>query len=110
VYKSIAGSKFDILHKELHPLLPVLLENLNRLLMSSHVGSNSFLKSLLIELALSIPVKLAVLLPHLHYLVRPILMALHSGAPDLVLQSLRLLEVSVENVSPQLLQPFMHHK
>ncbi len=107
MYKSIAGSKFDILARELHPLLPLILEQINRLLVSSHSAQ---VKHLLIELALSGPLKLAVQLPHAHLLVRPLLMALQSGTPELVVTGLRLLESLIENVSPQLLQAFTHHK
>jgi len=55
------------------PLLPVLLDNLNRLLAVSHKPA---MRELFVELCLTVPVRLSALLPHLHYLMRPLVLAL----------------------------------
>jgi hypothetical protein len=54
-------------------MLPVLLENLNRLLAVSH---KTVMRELFVELCLTVPVRLSALLPHLHYLMRPLVLAL----------------------------------
>ena len=59
--------------QEFLPLLPVLLDNLNRLLAVSH---KTTMRELFVELCLTVPVRLSALLPHLHFLMRPLVLAL----------------------------------
>ena len=58
------------------------------------------------ELCLTVPVRLSALLPHLHYLMRPLVLALQAG-PDLVSQGLRTLELCIDNLTPAFLDPIM---
>ena len=51
----------------------MLLDNLNRLLAVSHKPA---MRELFVELCLTVPVRLSALLPHLHYLMRPLVLAL----------------------------------
>jgi len=58
------------------------------------------------ELCLTVPVRLSALLPHLHFLMRPLVLALQAG-PDLVSQGLRTLELCIDNLTPNFLDPIM---
>ncbi len=58
-----------------------LLEGLNKLQNSSHTQS---MKELFVELALTIPVRLSLLLPCLPLWVKPLLLALESNSTELV--------------------------
>lgn len=50
--------------------------------------------------------RLSVLLPHLSYLMRPLVIALQ-GSPELVSQSLRTLELCVDNLNQEFLEPII---
>ena len=101
LFRSIGGGKFEALYREVLPLLQVLLETLNFLLLSSHKQQ---MRELFVELCLTVPVRLSVLLPHLSYLMRPLTIALHAG-PDLVSQSLKTLELCIDNLNQEFLEP-----
>jgi transformation/transcription domain-associated protein len=103
LFRSIGGGKFDQFFKEFLPLLPALLEGLNRLQNSSHSQN---MRDLFVELALSVPVRLSALLPCLRLLMRPLVIALDSGN-ELVLQGLRTLELCIDNLSPDFLDPIL---
>ena len=101
LFRSIGGGKFEILYQEVVPLLQVLLESLNSLLSAAH---KPIMRELFVELCLTVPVRLSVLLPHLSYLMRPLVIALHAG-PELVNQSLKTLELCVDNLNQEFLEP-----
>ncbi|KAJ3319442.1 hypothetical protein HDV06_006328 [Boothiomyces sp. JEL0866] len=101
LFRSIGGGKFELLYQEVLPLLQVLLESLNSLLQAAHKPQ---MKELFVELCLTVPVRLSVLLPHLSYLMKPLVIALHGG-PDLVSQSLRTLELCIDNLNHEFLEP-----
>ena len=103
LFRSIGGGKFDQFFKEFLPLLPALLEGLNRLQNSSHSQN---MRDLFVELALSVPVRLSALLPCLRLLMRPLVIALDSSN-ELVLQGLRTLELCIDNLSPEFLDPIL---
>lgn len=94
------GGRFERLYKEVLPLLPEMLENLNRQLLASE-GVN---RDMVVELCLTVPLRLTHLLPHLHYLMRPLALALRGG-PELVSQGLRTLELCIDNLTPDFLDP-----
>jgi len=73
LFRSIGVGKFELLYKEFFPLLPILLENFNRLLSVAHKPQ---MKELFVELCLTVPVRLSALLPHLHFLMKPLVYAL----------------------------------
>ncbi|KAI8907173.1 hypothetical protein EDD86DRAFT_232632 [Gorgonomyces haynaldii] len=103
LFRSIGGGKFETLYQEVFPLLQVLLENLNSLLAAA---KSSHMKELFVELCLTVPVRLSVLLPYLSYLMRPLVIALQAG-PELVSQSLRTLELCVDNLNQEFLEPII---
>ncbi|KAJ1517420.1 hypothetical protein HMI55_007110 [Coelomomyces lativittatus] len=103
LFRSIGGGRFELLYTEVLPLLPILLDNLNHLLYTSHTSS---IRDLLVELCLTVPVRLSVLLPYLSHLMRPLVLALQS-CPELVTQGLRTLELCIDNLTQEFLDPIM---
>lgn len=101
LFRSIGGGKFEILYQEVIPLLQVLLETMNSLLVAALKPQ---MRELFVELCLTVPVRLSVLLPHLSYLMRPLVIALHAG-PELVNQSLKTLELCIDNLNHEFLEP-----
>src|SRR5690606_2148739 len=59
-----------------------------------------------VELCLTVPARLSNLLPHLSFLMKPLVAALRGG-PDLVSLGLRTLELCVENLMADYLDPIM---
>lgn len=102
LFRSIGGGRFEILYKEVLPLLQVLLEQLNALLKAADKSK----RDLFAELILTVPVRLSVLLPYLSYLMKPLVHALSAG-PELVSQGLRTLELCVDNLTQEFLNPLM---
>ncbi|KNE58153.1 hypothetical protein AMAG_04968 [Allomyces macrogynus ATCC 38327] len=103
MFRAIGGGRFELLYKEVLPLLPVLLTHLNHFLTVAHTPQ---MKELFVELCLTVPVRLSVLLPHLSHLMRPLVLALQSG-PELVSQGLRTLELCIDNLTQEFLDPIM---
>ncbi|KAK7561566.1 hypothetical protein IWX47DRAFT_824151 [Phyllosticta citricarpa] len=103
LFRSIGGGRFELLYKEILPLLEMLLEVLNNLLMAARKPSD---RDLFVELSLTVPARLSNLLPHLSYLMRPLVVALRAGS-DLVGQGLRTLELCVDNLTADYLDPIM---
>ncbi|KAK7720750.1 transcription-associated protein 1 [Botryosphaeria dothidea] len=103
LFRSIGGGRFEHLYKEILPLLEMLLEVLNSLLVAARKPSE---RDLFVELSLTVPARLSNLLPHLSYLMRPLVVALRAGS-DLVGQGLRTLELCVDNLTADYLDPIM---
>ncbi len=103
LFRSIGGGRFELLYKEILPLLEMLLEVLNNLLMAARKPQE---RDLYVELCLTVPARLSNLLPHLSYLMRPLVVALRAGS-DLVGQGLRTLELCVDNLTQEYLDPIM---
>lgn len=103
LFRSIGGGRFEHLYKEILPLLEMLLEVLNNLLLAARKPSE---RDLFVELSLTVPARLSNLLPHLSYLMRPLVVALRAGS-DLVGQGLRTLELCVDNLTADYLDPIM---
>ncbi|KAL9615129.1 MAG: hypothetical protein Q9167_000447 [Letrouitia subvulpina] len=103
LFRSIGGGRFEQLYKEILPLLEMLLEVLNNLLMAARKTQE---RDLYVELCLTVPARLSNLLPHLSYLMRPLVVALRAGS-DLVGQGLRTLELCVDNLTAEYLDPIM---
>jgi transformation/transcription domain-associated protein len=103
LFRSIGGGKFEHLYKQILPLLEMLLEVLNNLLMAARKPTD---RDLYVELCLTVPARLSNLLPHLSYLMRPLVVALRAGS-ELVGQGLRTLELCVDNLTADYLDPIM---
>ena len=103
LFKSIGGGRFELLYKEVSPLLQTLLENLNSLLA---VAYRKEMRNLFVELCLAVPVRLSTLLPYLPYLMRPLVIALQADH-DLVTQGLRTMELCNDNLNPEFLDQIM---
>ena len=103
LFRSIGGGRFELLYKEILPLLETLLQVLNSLLMAARKPQE---RDLYVELCLTVPARLSNLLPHLSYLMRPLVVALRAGS-DLVGQGLRTLELCVDNLTAEYLDPIM---
>lgn len=103
LFKSIGGGRFELLYKEVSPLLQILLENLNSLLTLAHKQE---MRNLFVELCLAVPVRLSTLLPYLPYLMRPLVIALQADQ-ELVSQGLRTMELCNDNLNPEFLDHIM---
>ena len=103
LFRSIGGGRFELLYKEILPLLEMLLETFNHLLQGARQASE---RDLYVELTLTVPARLSHLLPHLSHLMRPLVVALRAGS-DLVGQGLRTLELCVDNLTADYLDPIM---
>ncbi|TAQ89061.1 hypothetical protein B7494_g2646 [Chlorociboria aeruginascens] len=103
LFRSIGGGKFEHLYKQILPLLEMLLEVLNNLLLAARKPAD---RDLYVELCLTVPARLSNLLPHLNYLMRPLVVALRAGS-ELVGQGLRTLELCVDNLTADYLDPIM---
>ena len=103
LFRSIGGGRFELLYKEILPLLEMLLEVLNNLLTAARKPQE---RHLYVELCLTVPARLSNLLPHLSYLMRPLVVALGADS-DLVGQGLRTLELCVDNLTADYLDPIM---
>ena len=129
LFRSIGGGRFEHLYKEILPLLEMLLEVLNTQLAAAPDGGT---RDLFVELSLTVPARLSHLLPHLSYLMRPLTVALRSaerssesrsekdsirasssgfnagvGTAELTAQGLRTLELCVDNLTADYLDPIM---
>ncbi|EJF61235.1 atypical/PIKK/TRRAP protein kinase [Dichomitus squalens LYAD-421 SS1] len=97
------GGRFELLYKEVLPLLPEMLECLNRQLQSSDGPS----RDMIVELCLTVPLRLTHLLPYLSYLMQPLVLALR-GTTELISQGLRTLELCIDNLTPDFLDPTLN--
>ncbi|KAI0352960.1 atypical/PIKK/TRRAP protein kinase [Trametes cingulata] len=105
LFRSIGGGggRFELLYKEVLPLLPDMLEGLNRQLQTAEGTS----RDMIVELFLTVPLRLTHLIPYLSYLMKPLALALR-GTPDLVTQGLRTLELCIDNLTPDFLDPTLN--
>ncbi|GME88393.1 unnamed protein product [Ambrosiozyma monospora] len=103
LFRSIGGGRFEALYKEILPLLQVLLESLNRLIQTARKPHE---RDIYVELCLTVPVRLSVLVPYLSYLMRPLVYALNSSQ-ELISQGLRTLELCVDNLTAEYFDPII---
>ena len=99
LFRSIGVGNHDLLNQEFLTLLHFLLQRLNEYQSCHH---RQHLRELFIELCLTVPVRLSVLLPYLPLLMEPLVNALN-GSSTLILQGLRTLELCVDNLQPDFL-------
>lgn len=103
LFRSISGGRFESLYKEIMPILPVLLESLNKMIANAR---RPYERDIYVELCLTVPVRLSVLVPHLNYLTRPLVHALN-GSQELVSQGLRTFELCVDNLTAEYFDPMI---
>ncbi|CAK7274206.1 transcription-associated protein 1 [Sporothrix epigloea] len=103
LFRSIGGGKFEHLYKQILPLLEMLLDVLNNLLLAARKPIE---RDLYVELCLTVPARLSNLLPHLNFLMRPLVAALRAGS-EMIGQGLRTLELCVDNLTAEYLDPLM---
>lgn len=85
LFRSIGGGAHDKLYREFFPLLPEMLTTLNRLLRSAH---RAYVRDLLGELCVIVPVRLSTLLPYLSLLMEPLIYVLNCNTVNQVSQAL----------------------
>jgi hypothetical protein len=105
LFRSISGGKFELSYKEILPLLPLLLTELGKL---HERAEDPVIRNLLVELCLTVPARLASLLPHLPLMMRLMVHALTCRG-DLEGLALRTLEFWVDNLNPDYLYKVMSH-
>lgn len=103
LFRSISGGRFESLYKEIMPILPVLLQSLNKMIVNAR---RPYERDIYVELCLTVPVRLSVLVPHLNYLTRPLVHALN-GTQELVSQGLRTFELCVDNLTAEYFDPMI---
>lgn len=94
-------SRFELVYKEVIPFIPELLDNINRFL---ELVEDRALQEILVEIALTMPVRLQHLIPHITALLKPLVFAL-GGGPEMVRQGLRTLELCIDNITTEVLNP-----
>ncbi|OMJ16016.1 Transcription-associated protein 1 [Smittium culicis] len=104
LFQNIGGGRYESLYKEVIPHLHELLEMLNSTIKTTH--KNSLLQNLLVEISLTVPVRLSVLLPFLSLLMYPLSLSLDS-TQNLVTQGLRTLELCIDNLTRKFLDPIL---
>lgn len=103
MFRALAGCKFELL---LRDLIPMLQPCLNMLLIMLEGPTGEDMKDLLLELCLTLPARLSSLLPYLSRLMKPLVLCL-KGSDDLISLGLRTLEFWVDSLNPDFLEPSM---
>ncbi|KAM6591803.1 hypothetical protein CsatA_014408 [Cannabis sativa] len=103
MFRALAGCKFELL---LRDLIPMLQPCLNMLLTMLEGPTGEDMRDLLLELCLTLPARLSSLLPHLPRLMKPLVLCL-KGSDELVSLGLRTLEFWVDSLNPDFLEPSM---
>lgn len=89
------NTRHETFHKEIFPLLPEVLDGVNRAL---EMTEDAVQREQLVEISLTTPARLQHLAPYMAQLWRPLVLALGSKSPELLRQGLRTLELAVENL------------
>ncbi|KAG6397579.1 hypothetical protein SASPL_143748 [Salvia splendens] len=103
MFRALAGGKFELL---LRDLIPMLQPCLNMLLAMLEGPTGEDMRELLLELSLTLPSRLSSLLPHLPRLMKPLVMCL-KGSDELINLGLRTLEFWIDSLNPDFLEPSM---
>ncbi|CDH15648.1 probable Transcription-associated protein 1 [Zygosaccharomyces bailii ISA1307] len=103
LFRSIGGGRFENLYRSIKPILQVLLQSLNGMILTACLPHE---RELYVELCITVPVRLSVLAPFLPYLMKPMVYALE-GYPDLVSQGLRTLELCIDNLTAEYFDPIV---
>ncbi|CAL0314477.1 unnamed protein product [Lupinus luteus] len=103
MFKALTGCKFELL---LRDLIPMLQPCLNMLLALLEGPAGEDMRDLLLELCMTLPARLSSLLPYLSRLMKPLVFCL-KGSDELVSLGLRTLEFWVDSLNPDFLEPSM---
>uniref|UniRef100_A0A7I4F837 Non-specific serine/threonine protein kinase n=1 Tax=Physcomitrium patens TaxID=3218 RepID=A0A7I4F837_PHYPA len=103
MFRALSGGKFELLFRE---FIPTLQPCLNMLLAMVEGPTGLDMIDLVVELCLTLPARLSSLLPHLHRLMKPLVLAL-GGSDELVALGLRTLEFWIDSLNPEFLEPSM---
>lgn len=103
MFRALAGGKFEVL---LRDLIPMLQPCLNMMLAMLEGPTGEDMRELLLELSLTLPSRLSSLLPHLPRLMKPLVMCL-KGNDELINLGLRTLEFWIDSLNPDFLEPSM---
>ncbi|KAH7106416.1 FAT domain-containing protein [Auriculariales sp. MPI-PUGE-AT-0066] len=105
LFRAIGGSpgRFEHVYKEVLPLLQEMFETLNRQLALTRPDEKEK-RMAIVELCLTIPVRLTHLVAHLRHLMQPLVHSL-SGPPEIASQGLRTLELCIDNLQPEFIDP-----
>ncbi|KAG2376186.1 uncharacterized protein HKW66_Vig0156600 [Vigna angularis] len=103
MFKALSGCKYELL---LRDLVPMLQPCLNMLLAMLEGPTAEDMRDLLLELCLTLPARLSSLLPYLSRLMKPLVLCL-KGSDELVSLGLRTLEFWVDSLNPDFLEPIM---
>ncbi|KAE9606640.1 putative transcription-associated protein [Lupinus albus] len=103
MFKALSGCKFELL---LRDLIPMLQSCLNMLLAMLEGPAGEDMRDLLLELCMTLPARLSSLLPYLSRLMKPLVFCL-KGSDELVSLGLRTLEFWVDSLNPDFLEPSM---
>ncbi|XVE82488.1 hypothetical protein DITRI_Ditri16bG0008800 [Diplodiscus trichospermus] len=103
MFRALAGCKFELILRDLFPLLQPCL-NVVLTMLESPTAED--MKDILLELCLTLPARLSSLLPYLPRLMKPLVLCL-KGRDDLVSLGLRTLEFWVDSLNPEFLEPSM---
>ncbi|GIL72029.1 hypothetical protein Vretifemale_2442, partial [Volvox reticuliferus] len=95
-------SKWKMLYGALESFVEPCLSLVLHMLNGPHPPE---MQGVLLEICLTLPAPLTVLLPQLRRLMRPLTMAIKSGPDDLALSGVKTLEVWVDNLNPEFLEP-----
>ncbi len=105
LFRAILSGRFELLYCEFLPLLPQVLKQLNKQIVSA---TSNKLRHVFAELCLTLPVRFSALLPYIRVLMPSIIVALKSNVgEELFASGIRMLEVMLDNVSPELLRPLL---
>ncbi|KAM7263761.1 hypothetical protein ACFE04_001444 [Oxalis oulophora] len=103
MFKALLGCKFELL---LRDLIPMLQPCLNMLITMLEGPTGEEMRDLLLELCLTLPARLSSLLPYLTRLMKPLVLCL-KGGDELVSLGLKTLEFWVDSLNPDFLEPSM---
>lgn len=103
LYRSISGGTQEILYQEFLPLLSKLIEDLNRFQTEFHKQE---IREIVLELFLSIPVRIGFLLPYFEKLMITIVHALN-GNDVLIGDGLKILDICINSVDFSFSQDYL---
>jgi len=102
LFRAMAQAKFDVLYREVVPILATTLDSLLSLLDGPDPHD---LQDTVVELCLILPARLSTILSHLPKLAQPLCRALRAPVSELNLLGLRTLEFWVDSLNPEFLDP-----
>ncbi|KAH8739483.1 hypothetical protein FG386_000455 [Cryptosporidium ryanae] len=104
LFRSITpGGKASGIYREFLKILPWFLETAIKM----HRITNSPFREIWLEISLTVPARLKSLLPYMGELIGPMIDALESNDPELVLLALRSLDLWIDNLHHDFLYPIL---